>query len=877
MRTFRHSLLFILLSVVCTLLLAATARAQDDVGGRAGAGLTKPKDSGAPAVPPPAPVIVLPVLKSDPGAAYPKQALDDGVKETVTVVLILTLDATGKVTDARVETPVGHGFDEVALEAAKQVEFTPATKDGTAVAAKVKHKYVFPPPPGRLVVRVSAPAMGPIAGASVTLRSSDGVERMATTDSVGIVRLESVPFGAYHLVVTAQGFKKAEGDQEVAPGEEVSNVFRLTADAPPPAPDGGTAPQDDIEDVVVRGQKPAREVTKRTLEQRELLRSPGSNGDALRALQNLPGIARPPGLAGLLIVRGAAPNETQIFVDGTNVPLIYHFGGLSSVVPTEFLEKIDFYPGNFSAQYGRALGGIVDVGIRAPKKDKLHAIAQIDLIDARLLAEGPLPGGFSFAVGGRRSWIDAWLGPVLEATGASVTSAPVYYDYQAMLQKDFGKDTSLRALFFGSDDKLELLLRDVSAAAPTLTGSTGLHTAFWRGQIQFKSKLGPSTEVRLVAAIGQDRLEFNIGDIFFNLDTYPVSGRAELSQKVTGGVTAHFGLDMFFAPYTVDARLPTFPAPGVPPGGPGISTPPLAITDSGSQYRPGMYGELEVVPWKGARIVPGIRIDYAKDIQAWDVAPRVSMRQDLGPAFPRTTIKGGIGVFYQPPQPQQSNAVFGQPGLKSQRAIHYGLGIEREITKNLEVSFEGFYKQLDDLVVTGSGNSGIGWIYGAETLIRYKPDSHFFGWIAYTLSRSIRQDTPDSPARVTQYDQTHILTVLGSYRLGHGWEFGARFRLVSGNNYTPQTYGFYDANAGTYLPLQSYPAYNARLPMFHQLDIRLDKTWKFVNWQLGVYADVVNVYNAGNVEGTSYNYNSTRSSYVTGLPLLPSLGLRGEF
>jgi len=204
------------------------------------------------------------------------------------------------------------------------------------------------------------------------------------------------------------------------------------------------------------------------------------------------------------------------------------------------------------------------------------------------------------------------------------------------------------------------------------------------------------------------------------------------------------------------------------------------------------------------------------------------------------------------------------------------LGVEREFTKYFEASLEGFYKQLDDIVITGSGNSGTGWVYGLETLIRYKPDKHFFGWIAYTLSQSLRKDTETSPVRTAPFDQTHILTILGSYRLGHGWEVGARFRLVSGNPYTPNTYGFYDANSGVYLPLTSFPPNNSRLPLFHQLDIRVDKTWKFRHWQFGVYADIQNVYNSANVEGISYNYNYTQQSYVTGLPFLPSVGMRGE-
>ena len=175
------------------------------------------------------------------------------------------------------------------------------------------------------------------------------------------------------------------------------------------------------------------------------------------------------------------------------------------------------------------------------------------------------------------------------------------------------------------------------------------------------------------------------------------------------------------------------------------------------------------------------------------------------------------------------------------------------------------------------GNQGRGHAYGIETLLRYTPDARFFGWVAYTISRSVRQDTPSSPVNLIQFDQTHILTVLGSYRLGRGWEIGGRFRLVSGSLYTPRAYGFTDENAGANLALQSYPPLGERLPMFHQLDIRLDKTWTFTSWKLGFYADIQNVYNRANAEGVSNNYNNTQRTYASGLPILPSLGLRGEF
>jgi hypothetical protein len=216
------------------------------------------------------------------------------------------------------------------------------------------------------------------------------------------------------------------------------------------------------------------------------------------------------------------------------------------------------------------------------------------------------------------------------------------------------------------------------------------------------------------------------------------------------------------------------------------------------------------------------------------------------------------------------------PGLSSERAYHYDLGVEHEFTRQIEGSLDGFYKQLDRLIVPGLGNTGSGQAYGAEVLLKYKPDERFFGWLAYTLSHSVERDAPGMPLRDFLFDETHILTVLGSYRLGRGWEFGARYRLVSGYLDTLEGYGFYDENVGTYLPLQQYPPNGTRLPTFQSLDLRVDKTWKLAWGKLGVFVDVVNTFNNGNVDGLSYDYNSTHQSYVNDLPLLPSLGVRGE-
>jgi hypothetical protein len=217
------------------------------------------------------------------------------------------------------------------------------------------------------------------------------------------------------------------------------------------------------------------------------------------------------------------------------------------------------------------------------------------------------------------------------------------------------------------------------------------------------------------------------------------------------------------------------------------------------------------------------------------------------------------------------------------------VGVEQDLSDQVVLSVEGFYKDLTRQVSREPneaggfdyGNRGSGSVVGAETLLKYNPDERFFGWIAYTISRSVRRDNPDEPERLFEWDQTHNLIMLGSYRLGRGWEFGARFRVVSGALNTPVARypslpAVYAAEAGSYVPLQSEP-FSERLPVFHQLDVRLDKGWQFKAWRLGAYLDVQNVYNNAAVEGMGYNYNYSQRTVQTGLPIIPSIGVRGEF
>jgi TonB family protein len=841
----------------------------------------------APSAPAPA-GLVPPELTQGATPEYPESKR--AAAEKASVALALTIGATGAVESATVTTSAGPEFDEAALAAAKKLVFKPATRDGKPIPARIPYRFDFaveapaPAPavtPSDAVVlegTVRTSSEEPVPGATVTAVGADGKATTTTTDAAGAFRFEGLAPGAYQVSTSAEGFEPFSSREDVVAGEVASVVYRPKV-VVVTAPD---APQE----IRVVGARPAREVTRRVIEQREIARIPGTNGDAIRAIENMPGVARPPGLQGLLIVRGSAPQDTGIFVDGTQVPIAFHFGGVSSVVPSSLLERIDFVPGNFGPEYGRAMGGNIDIGLRSPVRDRIHGMAQIDLIDARLVVEAPLGDKTRFLIAGRRSHVDAWIGGALKAGGAvGVRTAPVYYDYQAMLEHDLTSSTTARLTLFGSDDALRLTL-DSAASDPSFAGDLKVATRFYRLQLRTDTRVNDSTRWINTVSYGRDFQHQSIGQNFsLDVTQNPLTLRSDLRAKLADSVTAIVGLDSVWT--SVDATvLATAFQEDAQPAGPYFGRQRNLQKVTTAMFQPAGYAMLEVSPVKTLKLLPSVRADYESDIKDWVASPRFAARYDMASGFPRTTIKGGVGLFHQPPQPYQSIPPFGTPNLKNNRAVHTSLGFEQELSRQVDVSVEGFYKKLDDLVVQRPaaneeqagvtyGNSGSGRIYGGELLLRYKPDDKFFGWVAYTISRSERKSDDSQGFRIFDYDQTHILTALGSYRLGRGWEVGARWRYVTGNPYTPVASATYDADAGAYSPVNAAP-FSGRDEAFHRLDVRVDKTWTFTDWKLGAYVDVQNAYFRNNPEGRSYNYNYARSGAVSGLPFLPVFGLRGE-
>jgi len=171
-------------------------------------------------------------------------------------------------------------------------------------------------------------------------------------------------------------------------------------------------------------------------------------------------------------------------------------------------------------------------------------------------------------------------------------------------------------------------------------------------------------------------------------------------------------------------------------------------------------------------------------------------------------------------------------------------------------------------------------VLGLEFLLRRQLARGLYGWLAYSWSRSLRLDDPTStswPAWfLYRYDQTHNLTLVLSYRTENDWTFGGRVRYTSGNPYTPVAGRVFDADLGRY---QCIPgAYNTRrLSPFFQADLRVDKRWTFDRWMFSGYIDVQNVTNRANPEFTTPSGSCDETVTITGLPILPTIGVRAEW
>lgn len=843
--------------------------------------------AGTPAAPPPeAQSGVLtrpPVLTNFVEAEYPPDALAAGIEGAV--LLSVVVEADGSVSRVAVLDPGPHpGFAPAALHAVAQFHFAPAEIDGQPAAVEITYRYQF-------TIRREAPAAAPEAPVAVRGRVLERGTRSPVADALvdagassastgadGRFELRGLAPGPATLRVFSASHQAGRAEVRVREGEVAEVEIRITRR------------HDDPFQAVVRGERDRPDVTVRTLAPEELRTVPGTQGDVLKVVQNLPGVSRAPWGLGLLVVRGSAPQDTRFYVDGVEIPLLFHFGGLTSVVASEALAGLDFYPGDFGVRFGRAMGGTVEAHTRDARRE-WHGLVQLDVAGGQVAAEIPAGRG-SFLFGFRRSWIDAALALALPHLAPDAANdlrvAPRYYDYQMKLSHPaLGGDASLS--LYGSFDKLLYVQESDQPDRPSLDYLTFFHRLAGR----WTRALSPDLRSDLVLALGWDRFKLlQASNLGVDSDVWSATLRERLSWRLSGTLSLEAGLDAILRRFTYSVFAPPYPPPGTVGGfeSPDTAT-QLGEKASGSWISPAVYLEAAWRPQERLRLVPGLRLDLDSRLAsrgAW-VDPRLAVFYDAGAG---TVLSAAAGLYGEAPQPQQTTDTLGNPDLGPQHALQLSLGLNQQLPWASRLEATVYWKSMWDLVaqtraVRPDGrplffsNGGLGRVYGFELLLRRELTRGLYGWIAYTLSLSERRDDPTVPGypawHHAPFDQTHNLTMVLSWRLPHDWILGTRVRAVTGTPVTPIDGAAYDADTGRYQCLPSSRTLSARVPPFFQADVRVDKRWTFDRWMFSAYLDVQNVTNRQNAEFRIPSYDCSALAPLPGLPVFPTLGLRAEW
>ena len=835
---------------------------------------------------------------------YPPAALAAGKQADVKVKI--HIDATGVVTSVDVLEKVGDGFDEAAVAAAMQYVFEPAEIDGkpapiaveTVIHFVVEQQEVEPEPtPPPKPERGGPPNhAGPMAqpvslqGTAVergTRRALPGVIVSiaelgldAVTGDDGSFFFHGIPQGKYKLLAVDPKLERLERAIEIGKRETVEVRLWMR-------PKGGNPYE-----TVVEGERETLEVTKRTLQRVQLQNVPGTFGDPIRALTTLPGIARVPFGAGVLLVRGSNPQDTGIFLDGHEVPALFHFLGGPSIFNAEMLDSIDFYPGGFPARFGRHHGGAVALETRPTASDGVHGAAKVDFLDSGGYLRAPITDDLTFAVAGRRSYVDLFLGFVLPKPSAGATRivTPVYDDYQGRLDYNLHEQGRLSVFIIGSNDSLHVLNKDPDAAV-----SQDLNSAiqFFRIIGTYERPLGGDLKLTISPSWGSDSISLSGAEAgatgpFTGVDVtdHELSYRMRVKGRIGPHAVLDTGIDVLSRVTKYSALIPDNSQIA---NDQGIDIPPSQILRGSQSLGTGAYIDLGLDVTKSLRLIPSFRIDgYILDgAYRSSLDPRLVARYKLDEAW---TAKAYVGKFSEPPQPESLDKRFGNPNVGLETGYHYGLGYEWRPDHVWSVDSEVYFADrqdrvqfTDDLVANGDGtftyvnfcNCAREQTFGFEALIKRQITGNAYGWLSYTFSHS-RQKREGGDWAPTAFDQPHVLNAVASYKPWPGWEVGTRIQMASGRPDTPIVGATYDADTGSYVPIRG-PTRSIRDPMFFQVDTRIERDWLYNTWTLGLYLDIINVLNRQNVEAIQYDYRYRDHSPITSYPIVPTLGVRGTW
>lgn len=697
------------------------------------------------------------------------------------------------------------------------------------------------------------------------------------TNSLGEALASNIQSVESQVVISATGFLRYEKNIKLEQDQELVIYLEKESYA--------------SFETVVTDAKNKRDQAQKTLSRKEFLEMPGANGDPLKAIQNMPGVNRTQGFSSQVVIQGSAPKDTAYDFEGHDIPIVFHFGGLSSVVMPEALEQVDYLSAGYQSDNSRALGGIISLKSRKldVKERNSKSLFYVDNLSAGGLYEKKIDDKSSFLISGRYSYIGFFLKNALKKEKSlDLTVAPEFQDITAIYNREISDGENLKVSLLGSRDRLAFVFAEPLRGDPSIRGDFSNTINFYRLIPAWSKKVDADTTYKLSLGLGQDEIAVEVGSEFFKLRSQVLTVRGEYEKRISPDWLTQIGWDNQYANTQVDLKLPINRSEG------GISN-PISTGEKREAHiqaqlrNIGFYFRNDYTINEKLSLQPGLRFDRFSQTKENFLLPRFAAKYKYSDNL---LLKMGSGLYVQAPEPQESSDEYGNPDIKSPQAVHLTLGFENDQrlgSKEGNVfSVSAFQRWYDKLVIQSSvqttrngqnvfevyNNDGRGKSYGIEAQWKFN-ETNYNGFISYTWSKSTRWNPRQSEYNF-EYDQTHNFNIVVAKPLANEWKVSGRFRYVTGNPKTPVIGSTYDADNEVYFPTRG-PLYSERLKDFYQLDVRVDKKVIYNESIWTYYLDVQNILNTKNPESIQYSYDYSQKDQISGLPLLPAIGIKGEF
>lgn len=692
----------------------------------------------------------------------------------------------------------------------------------------------------------------PIEGARIGL-----LDTTVRTDPDGWATLELPEPGPWILTVEASERRSTTVELE-APVRETVKIWLEQGQA-------------ELE-VVVEGLKRTADPTRHVVDGEQAMETPGTLDDAIRLVQSLPGVTvqrEYSPTSGDLSVRGSQPGDSRYYLDGIEIPYLYHFNQYASVFPASQIGTLELFPSTFSARYGDAVGAVVEARSKLEVPDAVHGSAHLNFVMAGGDVRAPVGRGWWLSASGRRSYQD-----LAGEQTAQYTVWPRFHDFVLRAERGDPSD-SLGIFAVGAGDgytratgELDILDPFEATTTPSLAYAEGYQVGGIRRQW-----VGPSLRGRVVAAVVHHHRSGQLADLGGEqLTATTLSSRTDLTWRSSEAIGLDLGYELNVSETALQVDAAGDAGVRVAEEAPALAR-GLDIDDRLLRGRGGLYSTL-LADVGDVRLMPGLRLASDTTKLQPQLEPRASLRWRAGDA---TMLKLGGGRYTQRPDTEYllgANA----PQLPTTRSWQLSGGLEQAIAGRLELGLDAYVKALTDplLFPIDAPATAVprGRANGVELLTRYRLRERFFlwGWIA--VQRTLLFDD-DGTRLFADGDQLLSGGLVLSWDVGR-FNLGGRYRYASGLPFTPLDGSLYDAGRDAWIPIPG-PFNSARFPNYHKLDVRAAYTWELRGWTLTAMLELWYVPPSATQLYPTWNYDYTEQGWVVGPGILPLLGVRARF